>query len=67
MICKDCNHDLHDPGECKFDNCGSSEISHSDATELDDESQVVTLENFNRAEVSVRLIKRIQPRVTLDD
>lgn len=31
MNCETCNHEAHAAGHCKKDNCGSSEICHSDA------------------------------------
>lgn len=30
-VCPTCNHSTHDAGECKFCNCGQSEICHPTA------------------------------------
>lgn len=27
-MCPVCKHDDHEPNQCKFDNCGESDISH---------------------------------------
>jgi hypothetical protein len=32
MECPDCKHEKHVPGQCKYDDCGESEICHSTDT-----------------------------------
>lgn len=63
QLCPDCHHEIHEPGKCKYDNCGQSGISHSNAIKTD-YTRVVTWESFRRGEVSVIDVTHIKPRAT---
>jgi hypothetical protein len=60
--CPTCKHEEHKPGCCRNDNCGASEISHSDAIGKHDRTRVVTQQNFTTGTVSVVEITRIRSR-----
>src|SRR5689334_13189504 len=62
--CPDCNHDAHEPDKCKHDNCGDSEVSHSDVVSDYDISQVVTFQNFGKGEATVRKTRHVKARKT---
>ena len=64
--CGSCQHDEHEPGRCKNDNCGEGEISHSDAMRTD-YTRVVTWADFRRGHVSTTNVVHIKPRRTGND
>lgn len=61
MNCLDCNHPEHEPGKCEHDNCGQSEICHSDALDTD-RTKVVTYANYQSGGVSTTTVTHVKPR-----